>query len=410
MKFTIDIGKKYIWVLSVLLIGVLVVAFGTTDPATFGHDVGELDLGILTIDTGNSEVDVAGTVKATTFELGDGTIISSGSDVGKWSDDTAGGIYYADNVGIGTDSPSKPLHVKTSDGGETALFETESSENSRIQFKSGTGEVNIGVGSSLPHGYIWSSTDDFFIGDEANPTLYVDGMNCDGGLCKVGIGTSSPEQKLHIAGAVKASSFVDDDANYYADLNSGANVGGVWYFNSNVVLQPQDSGYEGGELDLMGSGSYQGWALDNYAGRVRFHSGGNEYFAIHSDGHTSIGIGSDYCGYKLCVGGAVWTLAGVLAVSDLRLKKNIVPMESTLDKVMKLEGVEFEWKEDLEVEYPEGKQIGIIAQELEKEFPELVSTDSRGYKSVDYNKLSVVLLEAIKEQQKQIDELKAKLD
>ena len=52
------------------------------------------------------------------------------------------------------------------------------------------------------------------------------------------------------------------------------------------------------------------------------------------------------------------------------------------------------------------KQIGVIAQDIEKYYPELVKTDANGYKSVDYSKLSVVLLEAIKEQQKLIDDLK----
>ncbi len=51
-------------------------------------------------------------------------------------------------------------------------------------------------------------------------------------------------------------------------------------------------------------------------------------------------------------------------------------------------------------------QLGLSAQELEKFFPELVMTDAKGYKSVDYGRLTPVLVEAIKEQQKEIDELK----
>ena len=86
---------------------------------------------------------------------------------------------------------------------------------------------------------------------------------------------------------------------------------------------------------------------------------------------------------------------------------------------MKLRGVSYYWKNREEVaaakgvsadslgfDYEEGKQIGVIAQEVEEIYPELVTTDADGFKSVDYTKLAPVLIEAIKEQQKQIDELK----
>ena len=55
------------------------------------------------------------------------------------------------------------------------------------------------------------------------------------------------------------------------------------------------------------------------------------------------------------------------------------------------------------------EQIGLIAQDVEKVLPELVNTDSEGFKSVDYTKLGPVLIEAIKEQQQQIDQLKKEI-
>ena len=54
---------------------------------------------------------------------------------------------------------------------------------------------------------------------------------------------------------------------------------------------------------------------------------------------------------------------------------------------------------------PEGEQIGVIAQEVEKVLPQTVLTPEDGYKSVDYSRFTPILIEAIKEQQKQIDEL-----
>ena len=92
----------------------------------------------------------------------------------------------------------------------------------------------------------------------------------------------------------------------------------------------------------------------------------------------------------------------VTAYSDERLKENIKPIESSVDKVKQLRGVTYDWKETGEA------SVGVIAQEVEAVFPELV-VENEEYKSVDYGKLTSVLIEAIKEQQAQIDELKAKL-
>jgi hypothetical protein len=96
------------------------------------------------------------------------------------------------------------------------------------------------------------------------------------------------------------------------------------------------------------------------------------------------------------------------SISDETWKKNIEPLSSSLEKVMLLQGVSYDWKAD---EYPtmgftKNRQIGFIAQDVEKVFPELVQTDNNGYKGVYYGKMVPVLLEAMKEQQKEISELK----
>jgi Ca2+-binding EF-hand superfamily protein len=59
--------------------------------------------------------------------------------------------------------------------------------------------------------------------------------------------------------------------------------------------------------------------------------------------------------------------------------------------------------------FPDGRQIGLIAQEVEEVIPELVNTTDNGYKSVDYAKLVSVLVEAVKEQQKQIEALEERI-
>ena len=91
----------------------------------------------------------------------------------------------------------------------------------------------------------------------------------------------------------------------------------------------------------------------------------------------------------------------VTATSDARFKTNIMPLVGVLDRLEQVHSVSFEWNDlSRSLGYqPDGtKQIGIIAQELETVFPELVSSSgSGGYLAVDYLKLNAVLLEAIKE-------------
>jgi len=97
--------------------------------------------------------------------------------------------------------------------------------------------------------------------------------------------------------------------------------------------------------------------------------------------------------------------------SDSRFKKNIKPIENALDKVMKLGGYTYDWKDASE--FPtqslgKGHDMGVIAQEVEKQFPEAVSTNADGFKAVSYTELVPALIEAIKELQAQITELKNK--
>ena len=96
----------------------------------------------------------------------------------------------------------------------------------------------------------------------------------------------------------------------------------------------------------------------------------------------------------------------VTAFSDITLKKNIELIPNALDKVLSLRGITYN-RIDIE---NEPKQSGVIAQEVEKVLPEVVHTDEEGIKSVAYGNMVGLLIEAIKEQQQQIDELRRKLE
>jgi hypothetical protein len=117
---------------------------------------------------------------------------------------------------------------------------------------------------------------------------------------------------------------------------------------------------------------------------------------------NSVSIGkSSAPQYALDVNGVVRATNDVIAFSDVRVKENIETIPDALKKALSLRGVNFNKIGD------DRKSVGVIAQEVEEVLPEAVHTSEDGMKSVAYGNMVGLLIEAIKEQQKQIDELKA---
>lgn len=98
------------------------------------------------------------------------------------------------------------------------------------------------------------------------------------------------------------------------------------------------------------------------------------------------------------------TASSFLYSSDLRLKENIKSLDNSLEKIKALEGVSFNWIESGEAE------IGLIAQDVETVLPELVVSNREGIKAVKYGNLVALLIEAVKEQQSEIEILKATVE
>ncbi|MEQ9218333.1 MAG: tail fiber domain-containing protein, partial [Cyclobacteriaceae bacterium] len=112
----------------------------------------------------------------------------------------------------------------------------------------------------------------------------------------------------------------------------------------------------------------------------------------------------------MAVGGTAW-VGGFTITSDRRLKSNISTMRGSLSSVRNMRGVTYNWKEGTSNgERDSLMQFGVIAQEIEEVFPELVTTHEGGLKTVNYIGLIPVLLEAIKEQQAMIESLTVALD
>jgi hypothetical protein len=150
---------------------------------------------------------------------------------------------------------------------------------------------------------------------------------------------------------------------------------------------------------------------------LMFVGSSNDTTIFTDDGRIGIGTGSVTTGtgtandVRLHVNGDI--LANQIhSSSDKRFKKNISGVSNALEKVMRINGVNYDFRteEFPNRDFPKTRQLGFLAQDLEIEVPEVVKTGPDGYKSVDYSKLTALLNEAIKEQQNEIKELKSALN
>ncbi len=141
---------------------------------------------------------------------------------------------------------------------------------------------------------------------------------------------------------------------------------------------------------------------------LTFSTVGTERMRINADG--KVGIGKTAGTYLLEVAGTMAAEADVIAYmsSDKRLKDNIKPIENPIEKIKQIGGYTFDWNNNQSTY--KGSDVGVIAQEIEKVLPSLVNDRNDGYKGVKYDKIVSLLIEGIKDQQKQIDDLKTQID
>lgn len=169
-----------------------------------------------------------------------------------------------------------------------------------------------------------------------------------------------------------------------------------------ITLQGTD-GFEAMQIGAVDDATQRGFIkmVNRESGEEMFYSshgvGGNTPFQV------SGGLSVD--GFITLNGDTIH-----FGVSDRRYKKNIQSLgNDVLGKVELVRGVSYDWRKDQfpEKHFSNAKQIGVIAQELEAQFPELVKTNAEGYKSVNYDGLSAVLIEAVKELNAKVEKLEA---
>ncbi len=363
--------------------------------------------------------------------------------------------YFGGNVGIGITEPQADLHIYNSnwtglaapnyammimeadqnagslnaqislraysgsggnDGGEITGYAirgskaspsaTQAGDNLLILDGGGYGTAANQFGGSIQMtaGSNWSSTNaETYMGFYTTPagsTGYVAARMTIASNGNVGIGTTSPSNMLELYNSTTTASSML--------IQGGAGGGG----NATGLQIRTWSGMAAGTYVQFGA-TDDGLSSER-AGIFVPNSTTNGVIeavsVLKSSGN--VGIGTTSPGYLLAVNGNTSCTGGVWSASDGRYKKNITCVSNALDKVKSLQAVTYNW--DLEKTAREGMTMddrtyfGFIAQEVQKVMPEAVQeAPGDNLLRIDYAQITPVLVEAVKEQQKKIEELEA---
>ncbi len=286
-----------------------------------------------------------------------------------WLRGTVGGtsglyVNSIGNVGVGTTEPGTPLEIKSSSDAIIRLRQVGGGWN-YIEYYNDTART------------LWMGmqTDSLFA---INGQMH---LNTSSGY--VGIGTTNPSNRLVVGSDLTGASAVPGNTIAIGSQDT----------SSDAAIQIGESTTAKGYLKWLGVSNY-----------FEIGTASSSYPVILNPGGGNVGIGTTAPAYRLELPN-VANASGQgranawVTYSDIRLKKNVQPIENALDKVLALRGVTFDWKEQ------NVHSSGFIAQQVESIIPDLVSTDVNGYKSLDYGRFTPYLVEAIKEQQNQIDKL-----
>jgi Chaperone of endosialidase len=189
-------------------------------------------------------------------------------------------------------------------------------------------------------------------------------------------------------------------------VNGDATVSGYTLLNGGTGINGQleiNTGYSGNDLSIHNSTGQEMIQVGQWYHYVYdAPNPSNSFYDIYNDAY-----GDWTTGLRIFGNGDAELFGTLTEISDARYKKNIASLTGALNTIRQLRAVTYNWQDEKK---DTTEQIGFIAQEIEKVLPQLVRTNKDGYKSVAYSHVVPVLVEAIKEQQQQIDELKKAIE
>ncbi len=323
--------------------------------------------------------------------------------------DSTGGLIFpamiinSNGIGIGNVYPNAPLQfVNTSANRKIVLYEDVNNDHQFFGLGIGNNTMNYQVGSPV-------ASHVFYAGSGASSSVELMRIKGNG---NVGIGTATPDFPISLPNTLgdKISLWGTSGPHYgfgiqggLMQIHSATTVDDIAFgYGSSSSLTERARIINNGEFGMSLTGRMQLKTGEQSAGLWFTNSANTSNIAfagMRSDTEVGFFGQTGTPGWRFYVnttnGNAV--LQGTLMQnSDMRLKKNIQPLSNTLSHIVQLNGYSYNWKDD---NADPSLQIGLLAQELQKVYPQLVKENDKGMLSVNYNGMIPVLLEAIKEQQ-----------
>ena len=229
----------------------------------------------------------------------------------------------------------------------------------------------------------------------------------------VGIGTTAPSYKLHVAGAICTNLNNIQFQPSGGSITSDGTYGIYWNNGSGTTADTNYAIYRSSGAWI--SNNYQQLVLSWTTGIIMNPGSayGKSYVDIQGGGlrvtSGNVGIGTTTPGYKLEVSGAIYASGDITALSDKRFKDDLQPITNACDTVSKLQGFSYIRKDYEKMEEEKGtRHIGLIAQDVQEVLPEVVSYDKTNDKyGINYGSMTGVFVEAIKELKTKVDSLEA---
>jgi hypothetical protein len=378
----------------------------------------------------------------------DAAFTQSGGDASTFSGEVTATGRLTVNTGGGIAAYFNGNGSNYTQGAITLQSSNESTPEARGQ---GVFMYNQGTDTTWYTGTTYGNADRFIIGRATNASLNTEAARINNSFVtvlnsgNVGIGSTSPTARLDIlTNSATGDNNIDRHVRFRADngeqrfnffVGRSGNSANLSIYNSSEVIgafisSDNDSYFNGGNVGIGDTSptsisantnslsvnssrtDLSGGLISKANGTVKhqqyWDSSGYSFNLSASSGIFKWNFGSS-TKMALSTSGSVTVTGDLVAYgspSDKRLKENIKPIESALDKVMKLEGVTFDWiqKEDQILNIKE--DIGFIAQDVQKVVPDLVRENEDGMLSMRHQGIAPILLEAIKELKAEIEELK----
>jgi hypothetical protein len=338
--------------------------------------------------------------------------------------DVSGTASFRDKIGIGETNPQFPLTLSTNVGDKISLYGNTAGaphygfgvQGALLQIHSDAAAANIAFG----YGSSASFTERARIFNQGEM-----GMSLTGRL-QLKTGTQSAGLWLNNTANNATPAFIGLAADNLVGLYGTAGAG--WGLTMNTITGNVGIGLNGAAAQVplqfsnalgltkisLYKGTYGDVGIGAYGGELRLQNdipGGKVSLGVieTTGAYTELAKAQRSGAFAFSVLGSLW-VNGTTYASDERFKQNISPISSPIQRLLQLKGVEYEMrtKEFPQYHFTAGRQMGLLAQNVETVVPEAVN-EKDGYKGVDYARLIPLLIESIKEQQKQIDELKTQV-